>query len=316
MCHREDSRVNGGKVAQSVQRVRTHYDNLKVSRDAPIEVIRAAYKSLAAKYHPDLNPGSDRAQRVMQIVARSYGVLSDPVARAEHDRWIVGVEANPDEVQKPTPQRVGVRISVPQSLRVWKERFPKWVGSIGTLPLSILIVGVMAFVLIGVFPQVPLNNPPATVQVQAPPFDPKTTTVVRSEDRRVRQDPPKQQRLIYSRPALDSYGQPWPVTSAYIIEPESQTGNSVAMVDNAQNSSDMLVKLFDRAFRPPRASRVFFLRAHEQFSIERVSPGDYDIRFKNLDSGVIRKSEPFTLTESVEDIQEPDGVLHKTRRSK
>ena len=36
-------------------KIRTHYDNLKVARDAPIEVIRAAYKSLCMKYHPDLN---------------------------------------------------------------------------------------------------------------------------------------------------------------------------------------------------------------------------------------------------------------------
>ena len=36
-------------------KVRTHYDNLKVARNAPPEVIRAAYKALAQKYHPDRN---------------------------------------------------------------------------------------------------------------------------------------------------------------------------------------------------------------------------------------------------------------------
>jgi hypothetical protein len=50
-----------------VPRVPTHYDNLKVSRDAPIEVIRAAYRSLASKYHPDIHPNRDKATRIMRI---------------------------------------------------------------------------------------------------------------------------------------------------------------------------------------------------------------------------------------------------------
>jgi len=80
--------------------VRTHYDNLKVSRDAPIEVIRAAFKSLAAKYHPDVNSGSKDASRIMRIINTSYAVLSDPTKRAEHDRWIARVEEVNDNPSK------------------------------------------------------------------------------------------------------------------------------------------------------------------------------------------------------------------------
>lgn len=68
-------------------KLRTHYDNLKVSRDAPDFVIRAAYRTLTQKYHPDKNPGPDAA-RVMQVINRAYQVLSDPELRAEHDDWI------------------------------------------------------------------------------------------------------------------------------------------------------------------------------------------------------------------------------------
>lgn len=74
------------------RRVRTHYDNLKVARDAPPEVVRAAYKVLAQRYHPDRNPGNERAARIMTIVNASYAVLSDPAARAAHDAWIVEQE--------------------------------------------------------------------------------------------------------------------------------------------------------------------------------------------------------------------------------
>jgi curved DNA-binding protein CbpA len=74
------------------KKFRTHYDNLKVARDAPPEVVRAAYKVLAQRYHPDRNPGSERAARIMQIVNASYQVLSDPKARAAHDAWIAEQE--------------------------------------------------------------------------------------------------------------------------------------------------------------------------------------------------------------------------------
>lgn len=73
--------------------VHTHYDNLKVARDAPPEVIRAAYKTLCQKYHPDRHGDSAEAIRVIQIINTAYAVLSDPVKRREHDEWIARSEA-------------------------------------------------------------------------------------------------------------------------------------------------------------------------------------------------------------------------------
>ncbi len=85
----------------SMAPVHTHYDNLKVARNAPPEVIRAAYKTLSKKYHPDHNPNNPEAIRIIQLINAAYDVLSDPVKREEHDRWIVNAEA-----QK-APQRSG-----------------------------------------------------------------------------------------------------------------------------------------------------------------------------------------------------------------
>jgi hypothetical protein len=73
-------------------KIRSHYDNLKVSRDAPAEVIRAAYKTLTQKYHPDRNPDDESALRVMQLLNEAYEVLSDPKRREQHDRWIAAEE--------------------------------------------------------------------------------------------------------------------------------------------------------------------------------------------------------------------------------
>jgi hypothetical protein len=67
---------------------RTHYDNLKVSHDAPEEVIKAAYRQLVLKYHPDKHGNSEQANRRLTIIKDSYDVLIDPISRKEHDEWI------------------------------------------------------------------------------------------------------------------------------------------------------------------------------------------------------------------------------------
>ena len=63
----------------------THYDNLKVARNAPPEVIRAAYKSLAQKYHPDKYHDPVEAERIIKIINNAYEVLMDPETRAKYD---------------------------------------------------------------------------------------------------------------------------------------------------------------------------------------------------------------------------------------
>lgn len=69
--------------------MKTHYENLQVSKNASERVIRAAYKSLSQEWHPDKHPGdSARAERIMKIINEAYKVLSDPTLREAHDKWI------------------------------------------------------------------------------------------------------------------------------------------------------------------------------------------------------------------------------------
>jgi hypothetical protein len=63
----------------------THYDNLKVSRNAPPEVIKAAYEVLLSKFCDDPSPD---AQLILPFIREAYKVLSNPKKRAEHDAWI------------------------------------------------------------------------------------------------------------------------------------------------------------------------------------------------------------------------------------
>jgi DnaJ-class molecular chaperone len=75
-----------------VNKYMNYYELLEVSETASPEVIRAAYRALAKKYHPDVYKGADR-QQVMSTVNAAYSVLSDPVKRAEYD-WKLAREKN------------------------------------------------------------------------------------------------------------------------------------------------------------------------------------------------------------------------------
>ena len=70
----------------------THYDNLKVARNAPPAVIKAAYRALSQQYHPDRNsdPG---ATRIMKILNDAWTVLGDSEARAAYDLQLAAKEA-------------------------------------------------------------------------------------------------------------------------------------------------------------------------------------------------------------------------------
>src|SRR5438876_6881071 len=63
-----------------------YYQTLGVNRDADIEEIRKAYRRLARKHHPDLNPGDKAAEERFKRVQAAYDVLSDPKKRQIYDQ--------------------------------------------------------------------------------------------------------------------------------------------------------------------------------------------------------------------------------------
>ncbi len=81
------------------------YETLGLARDATQDQIRAAYRKLAKKHHPDLNPGSATAEERFKAVNTANELLSDPEKRARFDRGEIDAAGDPLAPEPPRYRR-------------------------------------------------------------------------------------------------------------------------------------------------------------------------------------------------------------------
>ena len=74
---------------------RDYYEVLGIGKNATDAEIKSAYRKLAKKYHPDLNPGDKDAEEKFKEVNEANDVLSDPNKRKRYDQFgFAGVDPN------------------------------------------------------------------------------------------------------------------------------------------------------------------------------------------------------------------------------
>ena len=97
----------------AMSQTRDYYQALGVSRTASQKDIQSAFRKLARKLHPDVNPGDKEAERRFKEVSEAHDVLSDPEKRRMYDRFGADWQAasaagvDPDRAQWPFGARTG-----------------------------------------------------------------------------------------------------------------------------------------------------------------------------------------------------------------
>ena len=66
---------------------RDYYEVLGVDKNADEATIKKAYRQLAKKYHPDMNPGDKEAEKKFKEASEAYAILSDAEKRRQYDQF-------------------------------------------------------------------------------------------------------------------------------------------------------------------------------------------------------------------------------------
>lgn len=307
-------------------KIHTHYDNLKVARKAPQEVIRAAYKALSQKYHPDKNPGDEKAARIMAILNSAYGTLSDPLRRREHDDWIAAEEWEIAWLESTHAEEKRELLDHDthqwQSEQAEPQAAPQNPGKRWWLALALgLLVGcglgallmsqsmVMPAALagaLGAAPQAPAPVPaiPAPAPEPRPEAAPDTWAVSQAHVPEAGQLPPDVKTLGVAHMVVPARapdcdmelhslvapnGEPWPTQSGYLDSfPVANQGSAMQItVDNSANASPVLVKVLDMDRRT--TVRHLFVLPNEAMTIDNLAAGRYEVKYQNIKAGGTRE---------------------------
>lgn len=111
-----------------------YYKILGVAENASAEEVKAAYKKLAKKHHPDKNGGDELSQEVFKKVKAAYETLSDSVGRRRYD-----VERNTPPVAQPSPQQP-----------LYRKRSGASASSKENTRYSLIAVSIVAIIALGV----------------------------------------------------------------------------------------------------------------------------------------------------------------------
>lgn len=248
---------------QVTQTIETHYDCLKVVRNAPVEVIKASYRVLSQKYHPDRNPDPGALDRMTRI-NQAWDVLSDPERRATHDRWIATQERKAAFQAEPERPRSPPR---PARARAGSRNgaIAEWASRNGIAVAAVLAVATAIALLLSHFVK------PAEVD-----FD--DTAVAQST-------PDDYDKTVW-------HAKPWEAVPAKrlphgYIESENQyysDGLSTFDIDNTGGARDAEVRLY----RNGRDVRSMFVHRGKHFVADKLPAGTYTMKYKVAIDGKMR----------------------------
>jgi len=235
----------------------THYETLSIARSAPDFLIRAAFKSLSQKYHPDVNPNDEDSHSKMVAINYAYQTLSDEGKRKAYDLWL-DRQSSPSNLE---PKGDSNRNSpFDQPLKSRRRRPSIW-SFAGTL------VSFVCLVFISIFS---LDDPSAAY----------VRSLVKAA---------LQQQIPFHAPS-DSFSEGLSAgtePTGYLKghRQQSMNGHRSLLVSNRNNEFDISARLVGPNKNSSNIIRFFNIAKYESFVINGLDDLYYEIRFHNLEEG-------------------------------
>ena len=260
-----------------MNKLHTHYDNLKVARLAPQEVIRAAYKALSQKYHPDKNSGDAKAARIMSILNSAYAALSDPRRRREHDEWIAAEEWEIDwllntQEEQYARHELAASLRMPEpaapALRCWK----RWAGLAAGLAIGWL-GGVLMPAQTVALPDWSMPQPASAATLPIARSDAAQAGLVPGVEVLAQALGPAE--YCHASPLVAADGEAWPQES----DPDLRL---------PADGGDALVRPYDSERRA--TVRQTALRVRDRLTLSQLTSGKYEMRHQAVNPAAFATS--------------------------
>ncbi|WP_066567224.1 J domain-containing protein [Snodgrassella sp. CFCC 13594] len=259
---------------------RTFYDVLGVAPTASEDVIRAAYRVLSQKYHPDRNPHNPQAHQMMTQINEAYAVLSDPEQRHQHDVWIARQQLQSNVA----PTRLNRQHEVTQGGQA-VATVPALGEDTNTLATQghgwlWLLAAALVVVMGGVWWKMTWHKP-AALSASIP-------------------------GVVMTAPN----GQSFPVKPAYVsgYPVLRERGRNVIHVDASGLNTAVFAQLYELRAGKFTAIRSFYVPAGDVFDVKKLGDGDFSLQYQRLDNGAWQVSDAIQIqhTESSGQFREID----------
>lgn len=320
--------------------INTYYDVLMVSRNASQEVIRAAFKSLCQKYHPDRN-AHPNAERMIQQFNEAYSILSNPVERNKYDKQLLDYEqkinqtyreksysqsSNESATSNSERKNNTVVINIPDSIsfsgvRAYLSTLSSRIKPLLVRAFKITFYIVIAIILVNLFlTYIEDSNSynaaedlsDAQQEVQDAQDELNEAALYSGEYTDYSSENLYNDTSEVQKTSLPSYtthapnGQLFPSSAGYVAGyPQfNDSGASILTIDNSRNTEAIFGKLYYLDSIEPQAVRHFYIPGGGGLNLRNITAGNYDVRYKDLENNSISKSESVPI----EEYQDYDGL--------
>ncbi|ALL68947.1 molecular chaperone [Paraburkholderia caribensis MBA4] len=272
-------------------------------------MIRAAFRALSQKYHPDRNGARPDYQRVMTIINTSYDILKDPALRTEHDQWIVEKEQDDEMCDAPlSPDDAVAASSGEESVRegpgAQRGLLNRMISRERLMVVICICVGVVSSDLWRwganslKHERGDANHVESEEKTNNAPLDRGARMCSQSDETEYSAAPAwksdlEKSRFIGASPEEKQVGQ-----SAGYLEggwTAGYKGHASLMIDNTESRVDTLVSLVATGGVKEMSVRQLFMPAGRKFLISDIQSGQYKIQIKPLENHGFVSSKVFDL---------------------